>query len=135
MPSSAIATASRRRPMPAFRSAGTTSKPSPGRIGRSSCSRRAAARSWTPILPWADLAGGGPALGDGVINDGRAAWAALDFRRHVPPKSPRIELRVPAGGTIPDRLTFYRPLIGYPEVLYTSLGQTDADRIDIGTFF
>jgi hypothetical protein len=91
-------------------------------------------RTYALRVRLADLSGGGAGRADGVINDGPAALATLAFRRHLPPKSPRIERRVPDGAKLPDRLTLYRPLIGYPEVLFTRLGQTDADRIDIGTF-
>jgi hypothetical protein len=46
----------------------------------------------------------------------------------VPPKSPRI-VRPPAGSTIePGALTIFRPAIGYPEVLYTHLGDSAAAR-------
>jgi hypothetical protein len=90
-------------------------------------------RTYTMRVRLADLSGGGPVVADDVINDGPAALATLDFRRHLPPKSPRIV--TPPSPKIPEKLTFFRPLIGYPEVLFTQLGKADADRIDIGKFF
>jgi hypothetical protein len=92
-------------------------------------------RSYAFRVRFADLSGGGPVRTDNVINAGPAATAAIDFKRHVPPKSPRIDPPVHRTDKTPPALTFFRPLIGYPEVLFTRLGATDADRGEIVTFF
>ena len=83
----------------------------------------------------ADLSGGGPVRTEAAINDGPAGSATIDFKRHVPPKSPRIDARLAAGTKITDQLTLFRPLIGYPEATFTALGATDSDRIEIVKFF
>ena len=75
-----------------------------------------------------DLTGGGPRLAEAPAVAGTADVASITFRRMVPPKSPRI-VRFPAGSTIePAALTIFRPAIGYPEVLYTHLGDSAAAR-------
>jgi len=97
----------------------------------------------------ADLSSGGPVVGDLPINLHPADVATLDFRRAVPPKKPGIQVNLPTGGTSsngtwpppkyvipePASLTFTRPLIGYPEVLYTALGDTDGHRGKIVEYF
>ena len=101
----------------------------------------------TPVLPSAllayghsyafrvrlgDLSGGGPLVADAPTDPGPAGVATLVFRRHVPPKSVRVDRKLPAGANAdspePESLTVFRPTIGYPEVLYTELGATAADR-------
>ncbi len=65
----------------------------------------------------ADASGGGPALAEGPFNAGERPTAALAFRRYVPPKQPRVQAQVLAPK--PLSVTLARPLIGYPEALYT----------------
>ncbi len=72
----------------------------------------------------ADLSSGGPLTGDDPVNIDPADTAAIDFLRTVPPKQPLVR----SSGLEPASLTFKRPLMGYPEVLFTSLGDTDAKR-------
>jgi hypothetical protein len=92
----------------------------------------------------ADLSSGGPIVTDSPVNVDPADTAVIDFRRAVPPKKSGVQLNFssakPAGSygswppgpayviPEPESLTFTRPLIGYPEVLYTQLGDTDAHR-------
>jgi hypothetical protein len=83
----------------------------------------------------ADLSLGGAQPGDQPVNVDPADTAALDFRRTLPPKKPLVKPAIPAGKTIPEALIFSRPLIGYPEVLYTGLGDTDANRRQIISAF
>ncbi|MBV8066514.1 MAG: hypothetical protein JO113_00955, partial [Candidatus Eremiobacteraeota bacterium] len=55
--------------------------------------------------------------------------ALQTFQRIVPPKAPNVTPITGGGGVgNPDSLTVVRPLIGYPEVLYTHLGDTAAAR-------
>ena len=83
----------------------------------------------------ADLSLGGPAAKDQPVNVDPVDVASIDFLRTVPPKQPLVKQSIPAGKTIPAALVFSRPLIGYPEVLFTSLGDTDAHRRQIKDFF
>jgi hypothetical protein len=91
----------------------------------------------------ADLSSGGASGADQPVNTHPADVASIDFRRAVPPKKPGVQLNFspdkPAGGygswpptayltPEPESLTITRPLLGYPEVLYTGLGDTDAHR-------
>jgi len=91
----------------------------------------------------ADLSSGGASGADQPVNTHPADVASIDFRRAVPPKKPGLQLNFspdkPAGGygswppgayqtPEPESLTVTRPLLGYPEVLYTGLGDTDAHR-------
>jgi len=92
-------------------------------------------RSYAFRVRLADLTNGGPAADDHAINAGQAGVASLDFLRWVPPKKPGIRRDIPSGATIPEALTFMRPLIGYPEALYTALGDTDTHRGQIVEYF
>jgi hypothetical protein len=79
----------------------------------------------------ADLSGGGPSItaGNAPINPSPDGIALQTFQRIVPPKAPGFTAVVGGGsGTFPDALTVTRPLIGYPEVLYTHLGDTATAR-------
>ena len=91
----------------------------------------------------ADLSNGGSSGADQPVNSHPADVASIDFRRAVPPKKPGLQLNFspakPEGGygswppaayqtPEPESLTVTRPLLGYPEVLYTGLGDTDAHR-------
>jgi hypothetical protein len=96
-----------------------------------------------------DLSSGGAVVHEQPVNIDPADVATIDFRRAVPPKAPGITVNLAAGDTSgygqypppsyvipePESLTFTRPLIGYPEVLYTSLGDTDANRGKIVEYF
>jgi hypothetical protein len=107
-------------------------------------------RSYAFRVRLADLSSGGAKVADSPVNIDPADIALIDFRRAVPPKKPGIQLNFsaakPAGsyGSFPppayvipepESLTVKRPLIGYPEVLYTALGDTDAHRGQIVEFF
>jgi hypothetical protein len=87
-------------------------------------------RSYAFRVRLADLSSGGPERHDAPVNLDPADVSTIDFLRTVPPKAPGIAVNVPAGGSPlePQSLTFTRPLIGYPEALFTGLGATDADR-------
>jgi hypothetical protein len=86
----------------------------------------------------ADLSSGGPTVADNPVHVDPVDTAVIDFRRAVPPKKPGVQLNFsptkPVGSygswpyVEPESLTFTRPLIGFPEVLYTGLGDTDAHR-------
>jgi hypothetical protein len=92
----------------------------------------------------ADLSSGGAGRKDQPVNPHPADVASIDFRRAVPPKKPGLTLNFsaakPAGGygswppsatyliPEPESLSVTRPLLGYPDVLYTRLGDTDAHR-------
>jgi len=69
----------------------------------------------------ADLSSGSAGVGDLPAEPGTADVAALVFHRMVPPKSARVAVE-------PGLLRVTRPVIGYPEVLFTGLGATAADR-------
>jgi len=107
-------------------------------------------RSYAFRVRLADLSSGGATVADSPVNVEPTDVALIDFRRAVPPKKPGIQLNFsaakPAGtyGSFPppayvipepESLTVMRPLMGYPEVLYTSLGDTDAHRGQIIEFF
>ena len=79
-----------------------------------------------------DLSGGGPTIAhhDAPLDPDPDSIAIQSFQRLVPPKAPQVTFTVPTGGvqSTPSALTVLRPLIGYPEVLYTALGNTAAAR-------
>jgi len=100
-------------------------------------------RSYAFRVRLADLSSGGAAGTDQPVNTHPADVASIDFQRAVPPKKPGLQLNFspvrPAGGyglwppaayltPEPESVTVTRPLLGYPEVLYTGLGDTDAHR-------
>jgi hypothetical protein len=79
----------------------------------------------------ADISNGGPSIaaGNDAINPGPDGIALQTFQRIVPPKAPSFTAVIGGGSaTFPDGLTVMRPLIGYPEVLYTHFGDTAAAR-------
>jgi hypothetical protein len=86
-----------------------------------------------------DLTGGGPRRIEAPATPGLADVGTLEFQRHVPPKSLRIVPNLPQGAPPaflePASLTVFRPVIGYPEVLYTRLGDHSADRDTIVQFY
>jgi hypothetical protein len=107
-------------------------------------------RSFAFRVRLADLSGGGAIVTDAPVNADPADVAAIDFRRAVPPKKPGVQLnfsKAKPGGSYgswpppeyvipePESVLFTRPLIGYPEVLYTGLGDTDAHRGQIVEYF
>jgi hypothetical protein len=87
-----------------------------------------------------DLSNGGPQLTDAPIDPGPGADGTQTFQRLVPPKAPLIQ-QLDSGGnpitpqlgapTAPATLVVSRPLITYPELLYTHLGDTAAARTAI----
>jgi hypothetical protein len=68
----------------------------------------------------ADLTGGGPLVGDAPAQTAPAPVAKVPFRRFVPPKAVSVEA---GGGVQPDgataTYTVHRPLLGYPDLLFT----------------
>jgi hypothetical protein len=80
----------------------------------------------------ADQSSGGPVLADAAIDPDPVAVASQTFQRIVPPKPPQVQV-VGASTTTPDSLLVGRPLIAYPEVLYTHLGDDAAARDAIRT--
>jgi hypothetical protein len=101
-------------------------------------------RSYAFRVRLADISNGGALSSDSPVTVDPADVATIDYKRTVPPKAPGITLTFPAGSgagygsyppaqsgqvlSEPESFTFTRPLIGFPEVLYTGLGATDADR-------
>jgi hypothetical protein len=101
-------------------------------------------RSYAFRVRLADLSSGGALPSDAPVNIDPADVASIDYLRTVPPKAPGVKLSFPAGAGVgyghyppaqtgpvipePQALTITRPLIGFPEVLFTGLGATDADR-------
>jgi hypothetical protein len=89
-----------------------------------------------------DLSSGGPWLSDSPIDPGPAASASQLFQRLVAPKAPLVKQLDAYGNLItaqpgvpssPAALVVSRPLITYPEVLYTHLGDHVAWRNTIRT--
>ena len=89
-----------------------------------------------------DLSSGGPLLSDSPINPGPAASTSQTFQRLVAPKAPLVKQLDSNGNPItaqpgvpsaPASLVVSRPLITYPEVLYTHLGDQAAWRDTIRT--
>jgi len=79
----------------------------------------------------ADLSGGGAQTDiDAPLDPTPSSSATQQFRRIVAPKSPDILQSAPEPGVEgrPDAIQILRPMIGYPEVLYTHLGDDAADR-------
>ncbi|MCL4294581.1 MAG: hypothetical protein KJ077_02590 [Anaerolineae bacterium] len=72
---------------------------------------------------FADTTGGGPDEKDIPINGSPAPFATCRFRRYVPPQKvrvPGLESDQPPQ-TPPSSYKIYRPLLGYPSLLYTGL--------------
>jgi hypothetical protein len=87
-----------------------------------------------------DLSNGGPQLVDAPVNPGPGSVGSQTFQRLVPPKAPLVQQLDSGGKTItpqpgvpsaPATLVVGRPMITYPEVLYTHLGDTAAARTAI----
>ncbi len=73
----------------------------------------------------ADLSGGGPSLNDvdtDVAGSGVGSWL---FRRYVAPKAVRVKPKASADPNQPEALSVQRPLLGYPEAMYTQRGATN----------
>jgi hypothetical protein len=89
-----------------------------------------------------DLSSGGPLVADAPVDPGPAAVATQAFQRLVPPKAPLVQ-QLDANGkpitpqagvaSAPASLVVRRPLVVYPEVLYTHLGDQAAWRDTIRT--
>lgn len=82
----------------------------------------------------ADLAGGGPDVGDDEINDAPASSSALVFKRYVAPKQLKIEPVATQDKPTSGTAFFYtgtafrvsRPRLGYPALLFTNMDTGDA---------
>jgi hypothetical protein len=95
-------------------------------------------RSYAFRVRLGDLTTGGPLVAHKPVAPGPASVASVTFQRMVPPKSVRAVQNFPGSAppdsTEPESLTVFRPIIAYPEVLYTHLGDTAADRDTIVQF-
>ena len=69
----------------------------------------------------ADASGGGPTLSESAFTAGERPTAEVAFKRFVPPKQPRIEAQKVSPE--PLSVTLARPLIGYPEAVYTGISK------------
>jgi hypothetical protein len=78
---------------------------------------------------FADLTGGGPKIEDAPINPAPHPTAVTRFLRHVQPKAVRLETDIPrppptkvppAVGTV-TKIDIWRPLIGYPEMVFAGI--------------
>jgi hypothetical protein len=71
---------------------------------------------------FADITGGGPET-SAVVNGGDAPVATCRFRRQIPPRKVRIPSLAapPDDGGQPASYDIFRPLLGYPALLYTGL--------------
>jgi hypothetical protein len=68
----------------------------------------------------ADVSGGGPGTGDLPVNETISERARVRFSRFVPPKGFRVSSDATAASPLrPTRLVLRRPIIGYPEALFT----------------
>ncbi len=76
-----------------------------------------------------DPSGGGPELEEDAFNAGEHPTAEVPFRRYVPPKQPRVQTQE----TSPEPLsvTLERPLIGYPEAVYTDISEAQTQLMAI----
>jgi hypothetical protein len=71
---------------------------------------------------FADITGGGPSEKDLPAGGGEAPVATCRFRRLIPPKKLRAPILTdPSAPDQPDSYPIYRPLLGYPSLLYTGL--------------
>src|SRR5262249_23504166 len=84
-------------------------------------------RSYAFRVRLGDLTSGGSLFNENPQSPGPAEVATITFQRMLPPKSLRVE-RKPPKTNEPESLTVFRPIISYPEVLYTRLGGSAADR-------
>jgi hypothetical protein len=78
---------------------------------------------------FADLTGGGPKVEDKPINPAPHPTAVTRFLRHVQPKAVRLQTNIPrppptkvppAVGTV-TKIDVWRPLIGYPEMVFAGI--------------
>jgi hypothetical protein len=78
---------------------------------------------------FADLTGGGPKIEDEPINPAPHPTAVTRFLRHVQPKAVRLQTDIPrppptkvppAVGTV-TKIDVWRPLIGYPEMVFAGI--------------
>ncbi len=77
----------------------------------------------------ADASGGGPALEQSAFTPGERPIAPVAFKRYVPPKQPRLEAQTTAPE--PLSVTLARPLIGYPDAVYTGIEEAVAKLMAI----
>ena len=76
----------------------------------------------------ADLSGGGPGADEMPFNPARAAIAKAPFRRFSPPKNVRaIRTDGAEAGARAAHYRIFRPLLGYPDILYTDTPNAVAD--------
>src|SRR5262245_29670291 len=83
---------------------------------------------------FADLTGGGPGVDDPAINPAPHPTAVTRFLRHVQPKAVRLQTDIPrppptkippAVGTV-TTIDVWRPLIGYPEMVFAGIDDPGA---------
>jgi len=67
----------------------------------------------------ADLSNGGPLLSDAPHNPAPAHVAVCPFQRYIPPKAARVQTNFQSG--LLSSLLIWRPLIGYPELLFAGV--------------
>ncbi|HYF31645.1 MAG TPA: hypothetical protein VD993_11040 [Chitinophagaceae bacterium] len=73
---------------------------------------------------FADTTGGGPGESNVPINGGQAPVSTTRFKRYLPPHLVRVnEIRADEtdDSTPPESYEIFRPLLGYPSLLYTGL--------------
>jgi hypothetical protein len=89
-----------------------------------------------------DLSNGGPLISDAPIDPGPGAIVSQTFQRLVAPKAPLVQqldsnrntiTPKPGVASAPASLVVRRPILVYPEVLYTHLGDTATARDTIRT--
>ena len=78
----------------------------------------------------ADLSGGGPGMDETPLNPARAAVAKASFRRFSPPKTASARRTDAAeAGARAAHYQVFRPLLGYPDILYTGTPNVVADMM------
>ena len=104
--------------------------PPPARTAAGLTTMLSYGRTYAFRVRLADLSSGGPPPEAAPVDAPPNAVATQTFRRFVPPKAPIVVQQppAPANGGIPSSLVISRPLIGYPEVLFTRLGDAEASR-------
>jgi hypothetical protein len=81
----------------------------------------------------ADLSGGGPALSDDDTNASVSGVGSWQFRRYLAPKAARVKKQFATDPNQPMALSLQRPLLGYPEALFTLRGA--ANQAAIAAYF
>jgi hypothetical protein len=77
----------------------------------------------------ADLSGGGPSENDVAGNPGARGIGSWAFRRYLAPKAARVTEQPSSDPNRPAAIVVQRPLLGYPEALYTQRGATNQSAI------